>query len=313
MFEFKKKPEDFIVNEISNLKISDKGSYAYFKLTKKDMTTEYAITNVSKTLHIDKKKIGYAGYKDRVGITSQLVSIQSGKKGYGFKTKDLELEFVGFGNDQIRIGDLHGNSFEVRVYSDQKPVKIKSIPNYFDQQRFSNNNVEIGKALITKDFKKAAELIIESNNEISFEGFNANDHINKINKISRHLLLLYVHSFQSYLFNKMLSNSIKSKKYILINEDKMNVGEGIVEKIPLLGFTSKISKEYSSLLEKENVKLKDFINRQIPFLTLEGTFRDSFVEIKDLEIIKEKESYLLKFSLPKGSYATIVIKSIFQC
>ncbi|MFH1275791.1 MAG: tRNA pseudouridine(13) synthase TruD, partial [Candidatus Woesearchaeota archaeon] len=72
------------------------------------------------------------------------------------------------------------------------------------------------------------------------------------------------------------------------------------------------------LIKKENIDYKDFIIKQIPELSLEGEERQAFVEIKDLEIGKLEQDELnnnknkikIKFSLSKGSYATMVIRKL---
>ena len=51
----------------------------------------------------------------------------------------------------------------------------------------------------------------------------------------------------------------------------------------------------------------------MPELSSEGTERDLFIEIKDFKIREmEKDKAVVSFSLPKGSYATVVIKELFS-
>ena len=67
------------------------------------------------------------------------------------------------------------------------------------------------------------------------------------------------------------------------------------------------------------IKLDDFIIRQFPYLIEETVYRDVFVKIKDFKILNyekdelnpEKFKEKISFFLPKGSYATMVIKQMF--
>ena len=60
--------------------------------------------------------------------------------------------------------------------------------------------------------------------------------------------------------------------------------------------------------------------RQIPWLIEETLYRDVFVDVKNFKTIKYEKDELnqgkfkqvIKFMLPKGSYATIVIKEMFE-
>ena len=71
-------------------------------------------------------------------------------------------------------------------------------------------------------------------------------------------------------------------------------------------------------MQEEDLSFNDFIIKQIPELTLEGELRNVFVEVKDMKIGKkeqdelnpEKKKVKVSFTLPKGSYATMLIKRI---
>lgn len=74
----KQDPEDFIVDEISLPPSEDKsGSYTIAKVTSQNWETNRLIRELSKTLGISRDKIGFAGTKDKRGITSQLMSFQT--------------------------------------------------------------------------------------------------------------------------------------------------------------------------------------------------------------------------------------------
>ncbi|MCK4521846.1 MAG: tRNA pseudouridine(13) synthase TruD, partial [Nanoarchaeota archaeon] len=165
----------------------------------------------------------------------------------------------------------------------------KKILNLFGEQRFGTNNKEVGKAIIKKDFKKAVKLL-----KLSPKG---NDFIGALRTIPKKILKLYIHSYQSHLWNKLA-------------EEKRNSLEN--KKIQIIGFATKQTKEINDILKKEGITQRDFIIRQIPELSSEGAERDLFAEIQDLDVKKVDKGYILKFKLKKGSYATEVVKQIFS-
>lgn len=318
MYKLKQSPEDFIVKEISNIEVTGKGDYSYFLLKKKNYNTLRAIENIAKSLKIPSKFIGFAGNKDKIAITEQVISIKAAGKERTerLQLKDLNLTFLGKGNKPVSLGDLTGNEFIITVRNLTKKEtenlqnKIKNkkllIPNYFGEQRFSKNNKSIGKHLIKKDFSKAIELILKNNSDYNPEinehlSKAQNDFIGALRNIPKKLLKLYVHSYQSYLWNQTV------EEYINKNGLK-NIT------IPIIGFGTEIydkqiNEIISKIIKKENIDYRDFIIRELPELSAVGQERNMLIELTDLKIIsKEKDKITLSFSLPKGCYATIVIK-----
>ncbi len=327
MYKIKQVPEDFIVKEISNIRTSDKGDYSYFILKKRDYTTLKAIKIISDKLRKPIKHFGFAGNKDRVAVTEQNISIKNTNI-KDLKSKDTELKYIGKSNNPISLGDLEGNGFIITIRNlnkkdiekTRKKTKNKMLmPNYFGEQRFSKNNYLIGKAIIKKEFKKALEIILKH------EGYieepvkehikkNKKDYIGALRRINKKLLKLYIHSYQSYLWNQA------AKKYIELTKNKGNI------KVPIIGFgleeikDKKLKKIIDNIIKKEKISARDFVIHQLPELSSEGDNRDLFTEIKDPKIIntnkdelnKSKQKITMSFSLRKGSYATEAIKYLFS-
>jgi tRNA pseudouridine13 synthase len=108
---------------------------------------------------------------------------------------------------------------------------------------------------------------------------------------------MYIHAYQSYMWNILAEKEANKKKHC--------------EKIPIIGFGTNCSGDIKNLLEKEGINIRDFIIKQIPELTQEGSDRSLFTEVAGLDIKKEKDGYKIKFKLKKGVYATEVIKQMF--
>ena len=342
MYKIKQIPGDFIVKEITDIKLKDNGNYTYFILKKRNYTTERAVSAIAYYLKTDRKNIGYAGSKDKNAITEQFISIKGQIKKENINLKDIELIYKGKGDERISLGDLKGNEFIITVRNlNEKEIKLTSIqiPNYFDEQRFSKNNVEIGRSILKKDFKKAVNLILEnySENNVNFERDVKehilrlpNDFIGAIKKVPKKIRMMYVHAFQSLIFNKTVSELIISETkdykkisysngfFVFPNKDLNNI------KIPIIGFGTefkddKLRDTSSALLKKEGITLRDFIVRGMPELASEGNERNMLVKAEKLsikteddELNKSKKKCIISFTLPKGSYATIVIKNIFS-
>jgi tRNA pseudouridine13 synthase len=323
----KSKPEDFIVKEIIDVK-SGQGIYSYFRLKKINLTTIESCQRISDSLKIKLKDIGFAGTKDKNAITEQIISIKNINKDRikNLNFKNIELEYVGNGSDPISLGDLQGNEFVITLREVKKePRKIDFITNYFDDQRFSSNNVEIGIALLKKDFKKASELISESN-KFFVEDYlkeHPNDYVGIIRAVPKKLLMMYIHSFQSFVWNETVSEYLQSR-FNDLHESSYSLGKFVFPdksfdmKIPVVGFSTEFDNEEiegicTRILAKQGIKPRDFVLKSIPDLSSEGSERDIFVDVQDLQIDYDKKEKICKlnFKLQKGSYATVVVKSMF--
>lgn len=344
MYKLKQTPEDFIVDEVSKLSLIPQGEFIIFKVKKVGWNTVSVIQKIAEYLNVKVKEINYAGLKDRNAITTQYCSIlnsnRNKEKLEKFKLGDVELEIIGFSNEKLFLGNLQGNNFVINVRSLEKDNYIvnkpKKIINYFDEQRFSLNNVEIGKCLLLKDFKRATELMDNYKLKESIKN-NPTDLIGAINKVPRRILTIYVHAYQSYLWNEVVAKLLRqelglencySVKYscgefvyprIGLSEEFANL------KIPLFGFMtnmndldSRVRKVLIDVLKEEKMTVKNFIVKQIPFLSLEGNERFLSVKISDLnvasiekdELNENKEKLKVSFFLLKSSYATQAIRQI---
>lgn len=331
MHQIKQIPADFIVKEISDVKTEVNGQYAYYNLTKINYTTISALQVLSKKFGIPLKNFGFAGNKDKNAVTEQKISIFRGSKNFeNLKLSSIGLKYLGNGKEPISLGDLKGNEFTITIRNlDGNNIKKISslankkirIPNLFGQQRFSKNNHLVGKSIIKKDFKKAVDLILENSGllESQIKGHienNKNSHIEALRLIPLKTRKIFVHSYQSFLFNKIVNEYLKDKSGKLKNI-----------KIPIIGFNfelnsikNKILKNIiKNTLDEEKISPRDFIINQVPELTSEGGFRDLFFELnfKILEIAQDelnenKQKIKINFTLPKSCYATTAIEFIFQ-
>ena len=75
---------------------------------------------------------------------------------------------------------------------------------------------------------------------------------------------------------------------------------------------------YENIMQQEEITAREFIIRAIPEISAEGTSRNIFLDVKNLEIsgletdeVYQAKKCVISFSLPKGSYATTVIE--FLC
>lgn len=172
--KLKQTPYDFVVEEIPNIDIfKEKKEHTIFILEKQETDTFEALRLISNNFLISLFEIGYAGLKDKHGLTKQYISIPTK---YNITSKNIEkikLEFVGYCNKKIKIGDLNGNKFTITVrniqkgdtpgiYSRAKTISETGVPNYFDSQRFGSviHKEFIARYLIQKNYEQAVKIFL---------------------------------------------------------------------------------------------------------------------------------------------------------
>jgi tRNA pseudouridine13 synthase len=306
MYVIKHIPEDFVVEEVSTIKPSS-GAFTYFKLSKRDLATLEAMQKIAFALNLPLKEVSCAGNKDKKAVTEQVCSVHNVSKERVEKLSfiNMTLSFIGQGPEPVHLGDLEANKFKIVIRNIDKLPKISSkFKNLFGEQRFSTNNAEIGKLLVKREFEKAALLIAKLHPGVKriYSHLNQRDFISALRCLPRKLLLLFVHSYQSLLWNKaaMLSND---------------------EVLPIVGFGTEVKDDVTKkILAEENLKPRDFVIRELPEISAEGSERAVWAEAKDLKVGKlqkdehfeGKSKVTLEFLLPKGCYATEFIRQQFQ-
>ncbi|MFH1257703.1 MAG: tRNA pseudouridine(13) synthase TruD, partial [Candidatus Micrarchaeota archaeon] len=361
MFQFQ--PEEFIVEEITEAgdvleldkpfqkpdeELRDRNHYfSRFVLQKRMWTSNNAIRQVAERLHINAKRINFAGNKDRNAFTTQMCSAFAVEpvRIRSLNIKDIKILGTWLSNEKAKMGGLAGNRFTITLTGKNigekefkglsaKKIIAKmekgdfTIANYFGEQRFGSarrNTAEVGKLLLQGKFKEAVlnYLCFTDENErdegarasrkrlakemdfrealhyyphflkteklmLSHLVHSPNDFLGAFRRLHRSLQLLFIHAYQSELFNKILAEREKKKKlgkaavgghYCRMNavgfpddENPLEIKDKkeakAVEKLigkgeavllgNLIGYSSKITKEEESLLKKEKMKKEVF-------------------------------------------------------
>jgi tRNA(Glu) U13 pseudouridine synthase TruD len=323
MVVLKHLPEDFVVEEIPDREWKHTGSFLVVEVKKRLHNTEDVARRIASSLRLNSRAVTFAGNKDKHALTTQYMSIKNTNPSLlkNISIPDVQIAFVGYTDEPLSLGSLLANRFVINArdipLSASFPLLPSTIliPNTFGSQRFGVRNHEVGKAIIKGHFQQACKLIVEQGGRQQnlIEQALAQQPTNLVGALRtlpRKVLLLYVHAYQSYLFNKQLSQLLDSSSL----EELKNT------QLPLVGFSTVPDDTLSSLLAQEGVSLRDFIVRPIPDCSCEGSTRKAVVQITDLKVrgplidecFPAKNKFVFSFTLPKGSYATVAIQHLIN-
>ena len=151
---------DFIVKEDLGYEMSGEGEFVAVKIRKTDCNTLFVGEKLAKFAGISDRNMGYAGLKDRHGITEQWFCLQMpGKETPDFsqfQLEGVEILDVTRHNRKIRTGSLQGNAFEILLRgakeSDELNERLNFVakygfPNYFTEQRFGRDGHNLTQAI----------------------------------------------------------------------------------------------------------------------------------------------------------------------
>lgn len=180
--------EDFVVDEISSLPPEKEGDYTIARVTCTNWETNRLIRMMSRSAGISRERIGFAGTKDKRAVTSQLMSFKCDPETLSrINLKDLEIDVMGRSARPVRIGDLVGNTFRIKVRECDVPMNEVSdicenvrseltarggFPNYFGVQRFGTIRPithKVGEALVRGSAEEAVRIYLSEPSELEDE------------------------------------------------------------------------------------------------------------------------------------------------
>jgi tRNA pseudouridine13 synthase len=264
-----------------------------------------------------------------------------------------------------------GGSDEELNGEGRSPPRLR-FPNYFGGQRFGStrkNTHIIGEKILKNDYESAMMAFLcdsegEEHQKAKFareelkntrdysaalKNFpqhlrlersmlavlekNSNDYIKAFRALPRSTLLMFVHAFQSHLFNEMLSERIGmgdvvreegeyfcGENHGFPDIEKKEKGGWLVGK--LIGYETELNEREKAALEKFQITREHFSIRRLPEISSRGTYRTLFAPLKDFSFRRDvkaielrppkflppQETLEFKFSLQSGSYATTALR-----
>ncbi|MCX7769541.1 MAG: tRNA pseudouridine(13) synthase TruD [Proteobacteria bacterium] len=380
--KIKVRPEDFIVEEIANFKLTNKGKYYLYKLHKTGWNTIDALRKLAKNNNIAYKKISYCGKKDRYAKTVQFITIDR-KIDKEKLNENVFLTFEGMTDFEAAPSNILGNRFciKLRDIEDKKIDLIKQrvdkirefgFPNYFGDQRFGSYDRNLGffgekllkghyngalKCLLcsihSEDSKEEKErkrfffqnwghfdkLLENAKREIERKIFSIlkekpKGYLEAIHEYPIEEISMGLSAYQSFLWNNMLSKFIEPignlkipiKGWLYPSYRELRIDDlKYLKDLELPthgikpGFVDKrVEDIYNMVLVEEGLYQERFSMRKYRKVIVKSFMRKAIIIPEDLKILsisnddiyKGKKSITISFILPRGSFATVLIKHL---
>lgn len=316
-------PEDFEVEEIPAYEPCGSGDFLYLWVEKRDMGAEFFARQVARRLGIPPAEVGTAGLKDRHAVTRQMVSVPVAVESRldQLAGDGITLLRTSRHGNKLKPGHLHGNRFRILV-RDTDPaaaerlspvlerIHREGLPNYYGPQRFGRDGetLTLGWDLLTGKPVRAR---------------------------SPFLRKLALSAAQSGLFNHYLGRRLTDGllRRVLPGD--------VMAKWPFGGMfvAEDVAREQARFDARETVSAGPIFGRKTfaaageaatreeAILTeaglarntfhgfgklVQGTRRHNLIYLDDLAAAVEAEGVRLSFTLPAGSYATVLLREVMK-
>jgi tRNA pseudouridine13 synthase len=148
---------------------------------------------------------------------------------------------------------------------------------------------------------------------------NPKGHANALRRLPRNILLLFIHAFQSHLFNRMLSDRIAEGSLELEGGEYFcgeTLGFPDISKTEaegwicgkIIGYGTALNEREEALLESSGIRKDAFRMKALPEIASKGTYRTLLAPLKDFNY----KDATFRFSLPAGSYATVAMREFMD-
>lgn len=318
---FKACPEDFLVDEVPLYPPIGSGPHTFVRIEKRLRTTEEVAEDLARAFDLERRDIGYAGRKDRLAIARQWFSLPDVDPEV-VEAKDLPgvtvLEVARHQN-KLRTGHLRGNRFEIWVRGLSPveidtaipriaSVKIAGFANRYGEQRFGRDGDNVRRALVIlhrgaspKDRRRARFLL----SALQAEAFN---------RVLDERPLAIDRFEVGDLAVKHESGGVFCVEDVEVENERARRFE-ISPTGPIFG--TKVAQPLGVPAQREAKVLTELgIPNQKDLtaprgISLKGARRSLRVLPGELEHRIEGNAVKLDFTLPSGSYATVLLEEVF--
>lgn len=317
----KRTPEDFVVEELPAYLPSGSGEHLYLWIEKRGINTQDAVARLARVLGARADGAGYAGLKDRQAVTRQWVSFHHGATpaAEAIAADGVRVLQIARHGNKLRTGHLRGNRFTIRLAdvpvahdarADAALARLAEtgLPNYFGSQRFGRDgqNLETAFAWIVDAGPPPKQPFLRK---------------------------LMVSTLQAALFNAWLAARLRDGRLdvalggdVLRKEDTGGLFTSVDPETdtariarweisptgPMFGARMRAAEGEAGAIEADLLARHGITSAHLARVARagEGTRRPARVAVSDTEVRREGTDLVLSFSLPKGSYATVLLSEL---
>ncbi|MEM7205145.1 MAG: tRNA pseudouridine(13) synthase TruD [Planctomycetota bacterium] len=316
---------DFVVDEVPAYEPSGEGEHLFLRIEKTGLSTLDAVALLGRALGRRDREFGIAGLKDARAVARQWISIDGvdPERAVALSAPGLRVLEVHRHGNKLKMGHLRGNRFSILVegagpehaeaaQAILDDLTARGVPNYFGEQRFGKRgaNLDKGLRILCGNPRKAARTM------------------------PRRLLGLVVSAVQSEVFNGVVRRRLGSLDTMFQGDVAWLHRNGacfvvadaareaprcarleISPSGPLPGPKILRPEGEPGAIEAEvqaELGIDPAWFGRMPRGTHDGARRPLRAPVGEARLQVEPRGLRLEFELPRGSYATSVLREVLR-
>ncbi len=309
-------PEDFRVDELPLYEPEGEGDHTFVRVEKRLRTTEEVARALARAAGVRPRDVGYAGRKDRVAVTTQWFSVPGLEP-----SSALALELPGAHvleavrhRHKLRTGHLRGNRFRI-VLSDADPAYVRErvdvlardgMPNRFGAQRFGRDgdNAERGSRLLRGESavrdRRSARFLVSALQSAVFNAVLA-EREPPLGRLERGDVAILHGSGGLFRVDDPEAEQARADAFEIS-------ATGPVFGTRRIEPSGAVADRERAILARWDIDLETL--RPPRGIRLRGSRRALRIRPESVEVESATPGVVICFSLPAGSYATVLVEEI---
>lgn len=322
--------EHFVVEEIPLYEAQGDGQHLYINLTKEGLTTRDIQHQLARLFQVGPKMVGFAGMKDKHARTTQTFSINVGHVDQAFVEEapariqselPVTVHWARLHQNKLKPGHLLGNRFTITItgIGDQpgealaqaqeiiQSLKSRGVPNYFGPQRLGVNGSNVRQGLsILQGRRKSRDPWTHRFMITCYQSYLCNRYL--------------AQRLEKGFFDHLLTGDVAKKH---ATGGMFDVADATVEQprytAQEISFTAPIygpkmweAQAESGHFEQEVLAQSAVTLRDFQQARMTGTRRLGRLLLPDIGVELTEAGLVVAFFLPKGAFATTVLREIMK-
>jgi tRNA pseudouridine13 synthase len=387
--KLKQQPDDFQVEELTDLQPGGEGHFSFYCLEKRGWNTPDALAVLRRRWKIEPQRLSYGGLKDRHAWTIQYLTIRSGPQ-RDFSQQNITVRYLGKMRTPYLSQHIRANRFRITLrdltgkaaagMQSLLPVLARAgVPNYFDDQRFGSLRPNatstdfVGRLLVEGRFEDALRQALAAPYEfdrasdkeekrlllahwgdwlllkehlprsharslVDYLRVHPGDFRGAVARLRPELRSLYLSIYQSWLWNRLLARWLEQHTPaeqlrslplrlgpVPVHQDLEDAQLNRLRELSLPLPSSRLRLEptdpllelVNGVLAEEGLELARLKVPGLRDLFFSRGERAALVQPSNLagsmepdEVHQGRYKMVLTFDLPRGSYATMLVKRL---
>ena len=322
--EFKRQPQDFVVDERLGFEPAGDGEHDLLLIEKTDANTAWLARQLARHAGVPARDVGYCGLKDRRSVSRQWFSVRrpsaAGTDWGRFELPGIRLIDTQRHDRKLRPGSHAANRFRIALYFVDPPgqaladriderlsaITSSGVPNYFGAQRFGRGgaNVELARRV--------------------FDG----------RRVKREQRSIAISAARSFLFNEILARRVEDGSWDrLLRGDLANLdGSGSVFSVDLVdaqlaerigrfdihpalslwGEGAPRSSGDAAAIERSVAEAHSELADGLVSARVAASTRPTRLVPGDVSWTGSRDGAVLEFTLRRGEFATTLLREVVE-